>query len=231
MVNPLSFSARLARQDARAETLHALLALAASGHDVSPTAEHVVRHILSSSSAQNPELLSLAYDLLTSISSNIFWVETLTSMTKSLSASPQLAVVAMSKIPSLPHPAVAHIALVATSRIIDPIVAQNAHETFPSYLRVNAVHAAAALVLRERPLTAPHVDPIRLDPISPEQVTIVRQAVERALDALIRALADRDDAVVLAALTLCRRRSKGVSFTSDKRGDSGIRLASRASAC
>jgi hypothetical protein len=203
MVVPLALSARLSRQDARAETLHALLVLAASGQDVSSTAEHVVRYILSSSSAQNPKLLSLAYDILISISSNLFWVETLTSMTKSLASSHQVAVVAMSKIPSLPHPAVAHVALVATSRILDPIVAQNAREgLFPSYLRVNAVHAAAALVLRERPITAPHVDPIRLDPLNPEQIAVVRQSAERALDALVRALADKDDAVVLAALTL-----------------------------
>lgn len=197
MVNAAEISGRLSQKQNQESVLLELLKHASAGDDIPEVCRHVVRHILSSSSASNPRLLSLAYDLLLSIPSNPVWVQTLTSLAKSMSSDPKVAAVAMAKLPALPHPAVAHLALVATTPIVNAI--SNTTKA-PVNLRVSAVHAAAAIALRARPLTAPFIDPIRLDALSESQLGVVRSSVSRALGALIHALDDPDDSVILAAL-------------------------------
>jgi hypothetical protein len=199
MVNVQAISARLSRPESQHGALLELLHLHASGVDIAPASDHVVRHILFASVATDPNILSLAYDALIAAPSSPHWVDTLSSLTKALgSPARAVAAVALSKIPALPHPALAHIALVAATPLLAPLLDG---ASYPAPVRVCAVHAAAALVLRERPITAEQLDPIRLDPLAPGQLAIVRTSVARALESLVGALADpHHDAVVLAAL-------------------------------
>lgn len=204
-----ALSSQLAVTEKQHVVMQTLLQRSAMGKDVSPAAEHVVRYILCSSSANIPRMLSLAYDLLTSIASNPCWVETLVSMTKALrSPSAEIVAVAMGKVPYLPHAALAHLALVATSPIVNAILHPSL--STPLFLRVHAIHAAAALCLRERPITATGVDPVRLDPLKPEQIAVIRRAVERSLYAILQGLRDREDVIVLSSLTVLTEYASSV---------------------
>jgi hypothetical protein len=189
---------RLSTPASQLAALQSLLTLAASGTDITPATPFIVRHVLQKSVASSPPHLSLAYDALLTAPSNPHWVETLASLSKSLASSnPALNAVALSKLPQLPHPALAHLALVAGPAV-------TAHLTSPSSpaaTRLSAVAALAAVALRQRPLTAPQAEPLRLDPLSVAQIGAVRAAVEHALHALVTAaVADPDPAVALAAL-------------------------------
>lgn len=213
---------QLSRQDLQQENLLRLIQLAACGHDVAIAAEQVVRYCLHSSmSSSSPQVLSLAIDVLKASPAHRFWVEALSVIIeciRSASSRRQAAVVALSKIHGLPHAAMQHIALYATTTLCDACVAEAVT------VRVAAVPAVAALVLRDRPLSAPSIDTVRLEQLSNEHTGIVRNAVGRLLNVLVEAVFDEADAVAVAAFATltafaarsdAQRRKSVLSSTRD----------------
>lgn len=196
MTTAADISAQLARQDTQSATLHELLQLAAAGNDVSAAAERVVRHCLYSSTATTPQILSLSLDVLNASPAHAFWVDTLSVLIDSLRRpSSSACLVALSKIPPLPHAALQHIALFATT----PLIAALTTDRSPAH-RAAAVTAVAAFVLRDRPLTALSVEPVRLEQLTQPQIGVVRTALERLTHALVGAVFDPVDSVAIAAL-------------------------------
>ncbi|KAI0558013.1 hypothetical protein FGB62_242g05 [Gracilaria domingensis] len=104
------------------------------------------------------------------------------------------------KIPSLPHAALQHLCLYATSSLIESL----SNDSSPS-IRNAAVEATAAFVLRHLPPTAPSIETVRLEQLDQQQLSVVRNAIERLLFALLQALFDPSDHVATNALKCLTR--------------------------
>ena len=190
-------SKKLARQDTQLSVLHELLQHSARGIDISPSAERVVRYCLHSSTGTTPQILSLALDVLCASPSHAFWVDTLSVIIENTQRSGTSAcLVVLSKIQSLPHAALQHLLLYATTSLINEL-----EEDKSPAIRKAAAFAIAYAVLRPKPLTAPFTEPIRLEQLNDDQVEIIKRSIERLLFALLRAVFDRADEVAVAALS------------------------------
>ncbi|CAN8064334.1 unnamed protein product [Agarophyton chilense] len=194
-------SRSLSQKELQLLTLHKLLQRAAKGHDISQSAERIVRHCLLSSSGTTPQILSLALDVLTTSCSHAFWVDTLSVIAENLNRhSTAVCYVVLLKIPSLPHVALQHLCLYATSSLIECL----ANDSAPA-IRNAAVDAVGSFVLRLRPLTAPSIEAVRLEQLNEHQFSAVRNSIERLLFALLQALFDASDQVATAALRCLTR--------------------------
>lgn len=192
---PDAVSRNLSNSATHVSTLHALLQTCASGHDITPAAERIIRHCILSSSL-TPQTLSLALDLLISSPNHAFWVDILSVIVENLKRrSTASCLEVIRKIPQLPHTALQHLAACAPGEVIKVL-----NEDKSPAIRTAAVHAVAAFVLRERPLTAPATDAIRLEKLSEEQIGFVRRACERLLYALVQSLYDPADSVAASTL-------------------------------
>lgn len=191
-------SKQLIRPEDRLITLQSLLRYAARGHDVSQAAERVVRHCLFSPSGTTPRLLALSIDILTANPGHSFWVDTLSVLTETLRRSgSSAALVAFLKIPTLPHTARQHLALHATTTIVNTLASD------PSTIaRRAAAQAAASLALCTPPLTAPSTDTINLTALTDLHLSSVRNAVERLVHALLTAALAEDDSLAVYALSV-----------------------------
>lgn len=191
-------SKQLARQDTQVEVLHKLLQHNACGVDISGAAERIVRYCVYSSSGTTPKILSLSLDALIASPAHAHWVDTLSVIIENLSRSATSAcLTVISKIPSLPHAALQHLVLYAST----PLIAALSEDRSPA-IRKAAAHAITAAALRSKPLTAPSTEPIRLETLSEQHIDVVRKNVERLLYALFQALFDAADDVATTALAL-----------------------------
>lgn len=191
-------SKQLARQDTQVQVLHELLQHNAKGLDVSVAAERIVRYCLYSSSGTTPQILSLSLDVLTASPAHAHWVDVLSVIIENMSRSSTSAcLTVISKIPSLPHAALQHLVLYASS----PLIGALGNDRSAAIRRV-AAHAVGTMVLRARPLTALSTEPIRLEHLNEEQTSIVRNNIERLLYALIQAVFDSALEVAATALSL-----------------------------
>lgn len=218
-------SLQLAKQDTQAQVLIRLLQLSSGGHDVSGAAEHVVRYCLRTS-APTPQVLSLALDVLNASPAHRHWkdaISVIISCVRVASTSREAAIVALTKVPGLPHAAVQHVGLYATGVLTDTLLTAQA-----GTVRLAAVSACAALALRARPLTAPSVDTVRLEQPAAEHEGILRASIARCLHTLVDATFEPGDAVAVAAFsTLCayaarsdaQRRKSVLSATRDATAD------------
>lgn len=196
-------SKRLARQDVQLEVLHHLLQHSARGIDISGAAERIVRYCLYSASGTTPQILSLSLDALTASPAHAHWVDVLSVIVENLSRSATSAcLTVVSKIPSLPHAALQHLVLYATT----PLIATLSKDRSPA-IRKAAANAVAAAALRPKPLTAPSTEPIRLEELTEQHIDLVRKNVERLLYALFQAIFDSSDEVSAVSLALLTRFS------------------------
>ncbi len=222
MASVKQLAMELSRQNTQQENLLRLIRMAACGHDVSIAAEQVVRYCLHSSmTSTSPQVLSLAIDVLKASPAHRFWVQALSVIIECIRAAStqrQAAVVALSKIHGLPHAAMQHIALYATTALCGACVAEAVT------VRLAAVPAVAALVLRDRPLSATSIDTVRLEQLSVDHVKVMHNAVGRLLHVLVDAVFDETDAVAVAALATltgfaaqsdAQRRKSVLSATRD----------------
>ena len=154
---------QLGSPETRLNALEGLLRLSARGHDVSPCAEPVVRQCLFSPSGTTPSVLALSFDILTAAPSHAFWVDTLSVLVESIQrTSSEAALVALLRIPSLPHSARQHVALNATTAILTTLTSD------PSLTaRCAAVSAAASLALSNPPLSTVSPDGLNLSTLTP----------------------------------------------------------------
>lgn len=216
---------KLVQQETQIETLHHLLEHAAKGHDISSVAERVVRYCLFSTLGTTPRNLSLSLDVLTSSPSHAFWVDTLSVIVENLRRHDTSAcLVVLLKIPSLPHAALQHLSLYSSS-----ILVENLQSDKSSVIRKAAVNAVSAFVLRSRPLTASCTEPIRLEKLTEKQLKVTRNAIERFLHALLKAIFDPADEVATLALSLLTRYAlEGESFWDVSVLNASKRATSRA---
>lgn len=185
----------LSRPDQQKANLLKLLQISAKGHDVSQAADKIVRHCLFSSTASNPLLISLSLDLLISSPSHSSWVDLLTFLTETLQRNePNSVHVVLLRIPSLPHAALQHLILFATTPLIEFLTSP-----LSLSIRIAATNAIASCVLRARPLTAPSIDAIRLEQLNDHHISIVKTSIERLFFALSQALFDSSTHVAIAA--------------------------------
>lgn len=190
-------SKKLARQDTQLDVLYELLQHSARGVDISASAERVVRYCLYSSTGTTPQILSLALDVLCASPSHIFWVDTLSVIIENIQRSgTSVCLIALTKIQALPHAALQHLLLYATT----PLIHALEEDKSPAIRKASAV-AIAHAVLRHKPLTAPFTEAIRLEQLNEEQVAIIKRSIERLLFALLKAVFDRADEVAVAALS------------------------------
>lgn len=191
-------SKNLVEQELHLGTLHSILQLSAQGYDVAPAAERVVRYCLYTPSGTTTDVLSLALDILIVSPSHAYWVDTLSVILENLRRSGTRAcLTVLLKIPSLPHSALQHLLLYSTTSLIACVSTDSS-----ASIRRAAVNALASITLRDRPLTAPSTDAIRLEKVDDDNHLIVlRRGVERILFALLEAVFDTSDAVAVAALT------------------------------
>lgn len=215
---------QLSNQETQRFTLLRLLQISAAGHDVSLAAEQVVRYCLYSSSATSAAVLSLSLDVLKASPAHRFWVDALAVVLDCVrSGSSDLCTIALTKMPGMPHAALQHLALFATSGVCD---AMRKDDSVP--VRVAAVGAASAIALRDRPLSAPSLDTVRLEQLSPEHDAVVRTGVARCLHALVEACFDSSDDVAVGAFSAlvafaanadAERRKSVLSATRDATAD------------
>jgi len=226
MTTVKQLAVQLSRQDTQSKTLISLLQLAACGHDVSLAAEQVVRYCLhSTSSTTSPQVLSLALDVLKASPSHKYWKQALAIIIECVKANGQPAVVALSKIPGMPHAALQHLALYSATPLIDAVE----NSSNPQTVRIPAITAVAALVLRDRPLSAVSIDTVRLEKLTTEHGTIVRNNIARLLHALYTAIFDGVNSAVsvaafstltsFAASSDAQRRKSILSSTRDAIAD------------
>lgn len=225
MASVKELAVQLSRQETQRHTLLRLLQISACGHDVAVAAEQVVRYCLYSSTSTTPAVLSLALDVLKASPAHTYWVDALAVVIDCIrSGSSDVCTVALTKIPGMPHAALQHLALFATSAVCDAVLKDESPD-----VRCAAVGAAAAIALRDRPLSAPSLDTVRLEQLPPEHSSIVRRSVARCLHALLDASFDSADEVAVAAFSClvsfaaradAERRKSVLSATRDATADS-----------
>lgn len=205
-------SERLTDRSSHQWTLTSLLQLSAQGCDVSPVAERVVQYCLFTPSGTTTDVLSLSLDVLIASPSHAYWVDILSVILENLRRSGTRAcLIALQKIPTLPHSALQHLVLYSSTVLIACI-----SDDSSASIRSAAVKALASIALRDRPLTAPSTDATRLEEIVDEKhLSVIRHAVERLLFALLEALFDSSDAVAVPALTYLTSYSHSASLLSE----------------
>lgn len=196
-----ALASKLSRPDTQIATLQALLESSTQGHDIAPAAEKIVQYCLYSAQGTTSALLSLSLDCLIASPAHALWVDALSIVMENLERSATSAcLVVLTKIPSLPHAALQHLALYA----VTPLIRCLSEDASPA-IRNYAVQSVAAFLLRDRPLTAESIDAVRLEPLSVDQLQVVRRSMQRLLLALMDAIFDGAPEVAVAALTVLTR--------------------------